>query len=122
MPSLSLIVTRTPVASWAIVSAVRPQVAVGGGGYLSGPVVAAAAQLRAPLDERARDTAESEVDRESDAYRTAADDNDLKSLSYGNPSRSPASIVFQRDRDGSKNGANASFSNHDNVSSSNGSR
>ncbi len=34
--------------SWAIVSAVRPQVAVGGGGYLSGPVVAAAALRRVP--------------------------------------------------------------------------
>lgn len=34
--------------SWGIVSAVRPQVAVGGGGYLSGPVVAAAALRRVP--------------------------------------------------------------------------
>ena len=34
--------------SWGIVSAARPQVAVGGGGYLSGPVVAAAALRRVP--------------------------------------------------------------------------
>lgn len=34
--------------SWAIVSAVRPQAAVGGGGYLSGPVLAAAALRRVP--------------------------------------------------------------------------
>ena len=34
--------------SWRIVSAVRPQVAVGGGGYLSGPVVAAAALRGVP--------------------------------------------------------------------------
>jgi UDP-N-acetylglucosamine--N-acetylmuramyl-(pentapeptide) pyrophosphoryl-undecaprenol N-acetylglucosamine transferase len=33
---------------WEIVSAVRPQAAVGGGGYLSGPVVAAAALRRVP--------------------------------------------------------------------------
>ncbi len=34
--------------SWQIVSAVRPHAAVGGGGYLSGPVVAAAALRRVP--------------------------------------------------------------------------
>jgi len=34
--------------SWTIVSAVRPHAAVGGGGYLSGPVVAAAALRRVP--------------------------------------------------------------------------
>ncbi len=34
--------------SWRIVSAVRPHVAVGGGGYLSGPVVAAAALRGVP--------------------------------------------------------------------------
>jgi len=34
--------------SWRIVSAVRPHAAVGGGGYLSGPVVATAALRRVP--------------------------------------------------------------------------
>jgi UDP-N-acetylglucosamine--N-acetylmuramyl-(pentapeptide) pyrophosphoryl-undecaprenol N-acetylglucosamine transferase len=34
--------------SWQIVSAVRPHAAVGGGGYLSGPVVATAALRRVP--------------------------------------------------------------------------
>jgi UDP-N-acetylglucosamine--N-acetylmuramyl-(pentapeptide) pyrophosphoryl-undecaprenol N-acetylglucosamine transferase len=34
--------------SWRIVSAVRPEVAVGGGGYLSGPVVAVAAARGVP--------------------------------------------------------------------------